>query len=418
MNVKLYLNEIVRLIDSRVPTEAVHKQLAPLAEQACLGLSMPQAGVGYLQWSLPGNDWKPFPQAVEEEKPVIALLYQQRKEQIMTANKQSPILEAALTIPAEDFIYFRRNGTDYDLALVAWGYRYPNQRPCTELNTWIKKASVQEVRTGFEWDGCLLENYLFYLDNFERKTSADGIFYIGVMPVGKEFTLRTVSGISFVLKVEQGKADYIFDLTQYAFVDITVRKDNEALKDCTCEVSFNGNRYQLVTDEAGTASQKIPLVCTPTGELLQPQPACQVTCQSERQKQAPCNDGDRLAFNFSFQTEEPEQTDPPKPTDTKEDPEQPEEKKPEEEQVPEPKFVELKLLDYGGYPLTDLNFTLVTKKKGEVPLKTDANGVCSVPQEWFTGKEKFKIKFSVSPEYQQTHDLHDVKNKKKYGKRQ
>ena len=135
MNVKLYLNEIVRLIDSRVSTEAVHKRLAPLAEQACLGLSMPQAGAGYLHWSLPGNDWKPFPQAAEEEKPVIALLYQQRKEQIMTANKQSPILEAALTIPAENFIYFRKNGTDYDLILVAWGYRYPNQRPCTELNT-------------------------------------------------------------------------------------------------------------------------------------------------------------------------------------------------------------------------------------------------------------------------------------------
>lgn len=419
MNVKLYLNEIVRLIDSRVSTEAVHKRLAPLAEQACLGLSMPQAGVGYLQWSLPGNDWKPFPQAAEEEKPVIALLYQQRKEQIMTANKQSPILEAALTIPAENFIYFRKNGTDYDLILVAWGYRYPNQRPCTELNTWIKKAPMQEVRTGFEWDGCLLENYLFYLDNFERKTSADGIFYIGVMPVGKEFTLRTVSGISFVLKVEQGKADYIFDLTQYAFVDISVRKDNEVLKDCPCEVSFNGNRYQLVTDGTGTALQRIPLVCTPAGELLQPQPACQVTCQSERQEQLPCSNGDRLAFNFSFQTEKPEepkkpeQTDPPKPTDTKEDPEPP-----EEEQAPEPKFVELKLLDYGGYPLMDLDFILVTKKKGEVPLRTDANGVCSVPQEWFTGKEKFKIKFSVSLEYQQTHDLHDVKNKKKYDKKQ
>ena len=214
MNVKVYLNEIVWLVDNRVSAHAIYKQLAPLANQIRLDLAMLQVGSGYLQWSLPGNDWKPFPQAAEEEKPIIALLYQQRKEQIMTANKQSPILEAALTIPAEDFIYFRRNGTDYDLALVAWGYRYPNQRPCTELNTWIKKASVQEVRTGFEWDGCLLENYLFYLDNFERKTSADGIFYIGVMPVGKEFTLRTVSGISFVLKVEQGKADYMFGLAQ------------------------------------------------------------------------------------------------------------------------------------------------------------------------------------------------------------
>lgn len=415
MNVKLYLNEIVRLIDSRVPTEAVHKQLAPLAEQACLGLSMPQAGVGYLQWSLPGNDWKPFPQAVEEEKPIIALLYQQRREQMMATNKQSPILEAALTIPAEDFIYFRKNGTDYDIALVAWGYRYPNQRPCKELNTWIEKASVQEVRTGFEWDGCLLKNCLFYLDNFERETSTDGIFYIGVIPVGKEFTLRTVSGTSFILKVEQGKANYIFDLTQYAFVDICVRKDNEALKDCPCEVSFNGNRYQLVTDGTGSASQRIPLVCTPTGELLLPQPVCQVTCQSERQEQSPCNDGDKLAFNFSFQTEKPEE--PGQPGDA--EPEKPEApKKPEEEKPEETTFVELQLLDYGGYPLADLDFTLVTKKKGEVSLRTNVNGVCSVPKEWFTGKEKFKIKFSVSPEYQQTHDLHDVKNKKKYGKKQ
>ncbi len=419
MNVKLYLNEIVRLIDDRVSTKAIYNQLAPLAEQASLTLTMPQAGAGYLQWPLPGNDWKPFPQATEEEKPVIAMLYQQRREQITATNKQSLVLKSVLTIPAEDFIYFRKNGTDYDIALVAWGYRYPNQRPCTELNTWIKKAPVQEVRTGFEWDGCLLENYPFYLDNFERKTSTDGIFYIGVMPVGKEFTLRTFFGTSFVLKVEQGKADYIFDLTQYAFVDITVRKDNEALKNCPCEVSFNGNRYQLVTDGLGTASQRIPLVCTPIGELLRPQPICQVMCQSEQQEQPPCNDGDRLAFNFFFQTVKPEepkkpkQTNPPKPTDTKEEPEPP-----EEERAPEPMFIELKLLDYGGYPLTDLDFTLVTKKKGEVPLKTDANGMCSVPQEWFTRKEKFKIKFSVSPKYQQTHDLHNVRNKKKYGKRQ
>lgn len=420
MNVKLYLNGIVRIIDNRVPIHAVHKQLAPLADQIRLCLPMPQAGSNYLQWSLPGNDWRPFSQAAEEEKKVIALLYQQRREQLMAVNKQSPILEAALTTPAEDFIYFRKNGTDYDLALVAWGYRYPNQRPCMELNTWIQKTSVQEVRIGFEWGGCLLENLPFYLDNFERKTAADGMFYVGVVPVGKEFTLRTVSGSTFVLVVEQGKADYVFDLTQHVFVDIAVRKDNEALKDCPCEVFFNGNRYQLVTDSVGTVSLKMPLVCTPLGELLQTQPACQVTCQSEQQEQTPCNDGDRLAFNFLFQTEQPKKPvypDSSKVDETK-DSKVPQEDTEEEELVPELQFVEIKLLDYGGYLLPDLDFTLVTKKKGEVPLRTDANGVCIVPQEWFTGKEKFRIKFTVSPEYQQKHDLHGIKNKKKYGKRQ
>lgn len=415
MNVKLYLNEIVRLIDNRVSVEAVYNQLAPLAEQARLGLPMPQAGAGYLQWSLPGNDWKPFSQASEAEKSVIARLYQQRKEQLTAAYKASPMMDAALTTPSADFIYFRKNGTDYDISLVAWGYRYPNQVPCKELDTWIKKEILQKVRIGFEWDGQLLANFPFYLDHFDRTTSADGWFDTKQpLPVGNEYTLNTTSGTAFILKVEQGKEDYVFDLTQYAFVDITVQKDSVALKDCTCEVLFNGNHYQLVTDEAGTASQRISLVCTPLGELVQPQSACQVTCQSEQKEQIPCNDGDRLVFNFFFQTEKPEDPDKPKPAD----PEKPEEENPEEEQDTTPQFVELKLLDYGGYPLAYLDFILVTKKKGEVSLKTDADGICNVPQEWFTGKEKFKIKFSVSPEYQQTHDLHDVKNKKKYGKRQ
>lgn len=419
MNVKLYLNEIVRLIDNRVPVKAVYNQLAPLAEQARLGLPMPQAGAGYLQWPLPGNDWRPFSQALEEEKPVIAKLYKQRKEQLTAAYKTSPMMDAALTTPSEDFIYFRKNETDYDISLVAWGYRYPNQTPCKELNTWIKKEILQNVRIGFEWDGQLLENFLFYLDHFDRKTSADGWFDIKQpLPVGNEYVLKITSGTTFILKVEHGKEDYIFDVTQYAFVDITVQKDNVSLKGCTCEVIFNDRHYQLMTDEAGTASQRIPLVCTPLGELEQPQPVCQVTCQSERKEKVPYNDGDRLAFRFFFQTEKPEEPDKPKPDSPVEtEPEKPEEENTEKEQDATPQFVELELLDYGGYPLVELDFILVTKKRGEVSLKTDANGICRVPQEWFTKKEKFKIKFSVSPEYQQIHDLHDVKSKKKYGKK-
>lgn len=419
MNVKLYLNEIVRLIDNRVPVKAVYNQLAPLAEQVKLRLPMPQAGAGYLQWSLPGNNWKPFSQAPEEEKTVIAKLYQQRKEQLKAAYKASPMMDAVLTTPSEDFIYFRKSGTDYDISLVAWGYRYPNQLPCKELNTWIKKEILQNVRIGFEWDGQLLENYLFYLDHFERKTSTDGWFDTKQpLPIGNEYVLKTSSGTVFILKVEQGKGDYIFDLTQYAFVDITVQKDNVALKGCVCNLLFNDRHYQFVTDETGSVSQKIPLVCTLLGELAQPQPTCQVTCQSERKEQVPCRDGDRLAFKFFVQTEKKIPGKPRPDSSVKIDPEMPKKEKSGKEQDVTPQFIELKLLDYGGYPLAELDFILVTKKKGEVTLKTDDNGICRVPQEWFTRKEKFKIRFSISSEYQQIHDLHDVKNKKKYGKKE
>lgn len=414
MNVKLHINKVIRLIDNCVPTELICKQLAPLTEQIRLKLPMPQTGAGYLQWSLPGNDWISFSQATEEQKPVIAKLYQQRREQMVIACKASPLIEATLTIPSEDFVYFRKNGVDYDISLVAWGYKYPYQVPCMELDTWIKKEISQKVCIGFKWDDQFLENYLFYLDNFDRRTSLDGLFYVDKpLPVGDEHAVKTASGVLFTLNVEQGKEEYIFDLTQYAFVDIAVQKDGVALKNCSCEVLFNDRQYQLVTDEVGTASLRLALVCTPLGELLQPQPVCQVMCQSERQEQVPSSDGDRLAFHFSFLFEKSKECETFKPSEEK-----PKTIIPPLEEQPETQFVEIKLLDYGGYPLPDLNFTLVTQKKGEVQLKTNADGICHIPQEWFTGKEKFQIKFNISPEYQQTHDLHDVKNKNKYGQRQ
>ena len=76
-------------------------------------------------------------------------------------------------------------------------------------------------------------------------------------------------------------------------------------------------------------------------------------------------------------------------------------------------MVKIRLLDYGGCPLPDLPFVLFTKKKGELKLRTDADGCCEVQQDWLTNNEKMRVKFEVTPEYRQTHDIHDGKTKKK-----
>ena len=74
-------------------------------------------------------------------------------------------------------------------------------------------------------------------------------------------------------------------------------------------------------------------------------------------------------------------------------------------------MVRFTLLDYGGVPLPDLPFTLTLKKKGALSLKTDANGQCLIPKEWFVNKEKMRVNFTVTPEYQASHDLHDKRKK-------
>lgn len=421
MNIKLRISEVVRLINNHVSMELVCKQLIPLAKQVKIGFPAPQIGAGYLQWSLQGDEWISFSEANAEQKAAVAQLYHERSECMMEILKASPLKEVVLTVPSEDFIYFRQNGLDYDISLVAWGYKYPNQSPCVELSTWINKMALQKVCIGFKWDDKLLADYDFNLANFKRKTSNDGLFYVdGLLPVGREYQVRTNSDILFTLKVDQGKEEYIFDLTQYIYVDITVQKDNAAMANCACEVNFNGIQHQLETNGAGCVSLKLPLVCTPVGELLQPQSFCQVICQSEVQEQTPSCDGERCLFAFSFHSEiiQPLQTELPTPPTLKPTPEltpipEPTPVSPISPLVkPEPKFVEIKLLDYGGNPMADLDFTLVTKRKGNVRLKTDSNGVCSISQEWFTKKEKFQVKVEISSEYQETHDLHDIKNTK------
>lgn len=402
MNIKLKISEVARLISIHIPMEQICKQLAPLAKQAKIDFPAPQAGAGYLQWSLQGNGWMTFSKVNAEQKAVVAQLYHERKESMLKILKTSPLKDVVFTVPSEDFIYFRENGSEYEISLIAWGYKFPNQPPCAELNTWINKSASQKVRIGFKWDDKFLTNYDFSLVNLKRMTSNDGLFYVdGLLPVGKEYQVKTNSDVLFTLKVEQGKEDYIFDLTQYAYVDITVQKDDAATANCACEVNFNGIRHQLETNEAGCASLKLALVCTPLGELLQPQPICQAIYQSETQERRPSSDGERLKFKFSFQPEikhyqKPIPQIPPMP------PSPPVVKS-------EANFVEVKLLDYSGSPMTDLDFTLVTKRKGCVRLKTDSNGICSIPQEWFTKKEKFQVKVEISPQYQETHNLHDVK---------
>ena len=76
-------------------------------------------------------------------------------------------------------------------------------------------------------------------------------------------------------------------------------------------------------------------------------------------------------------------------------------------------MVTIRLLDYGGYPLQQLPFVLKTKKKGKQQLTTDDQGECRVPKEWFTHKEKMRVSFTVTADYQASHPLHDEKEAKK-----
>jgi hypothetical protein len=482
MNIKLQLGNVRPLIDKRLSMEQISRELQPIADQAKLVFATRQIGVGNLQWSLPGSDWTPVPQGNEEEKATVAQIFSTRKALMQNALQGSPLKDAIFSVPSEDFVFFRRHGEEWEIALTAWGYKYLDKPATTDLDIFLTKNELQNVNVAFSWSGRTLPEYKFKLKQLPRVTSSDGFLHFDrPVPVGNSYSLETLAGQSFTLIVEKGKEDYVFDVTQYYHVNIQVSRDATPLHESTCEVQFNGDTQTLMTDVSGQIQIQMPLVCDAMGQPAIPQPPCIVTCEGENQQQVPSNEGCVLSFVFDFHTEKPVDkhvqvkievfrdatpvegqmseilfngqsqkvttndkgeafadivlaqdetgglTDPQPvceaicgeehqkqtPLDTMDSLlfrfELPKVK--EEEKEPEYVFVELK--DYGGVPLVDMPFVLTTKKKERMELRTDTDGKCKLPKEWFTPNEKMKIEFVVSPEYQETHDLHDPRNKKK-----
>ena len=408
MNVKLNINEIIPLLGKGVSMEKLASQLQSKASEAGLLLPAPQAGAGYLQWTLPGAGWIPFSKAPESDKPALAQEHQRRCDILRSALEGSPAKDAIVQVPSEEYIFFRPAGATWEMALVAWGYRFPDSPGCKGLETWIVRKAVQDVCIAFLWDGEKLPNCPFKLNGFPRQTDASGMFIPDQqLYVGSDFTVQAAGVPAVKMVVEAGKRDYFLDLTAFFDARVQVNLDGAPLPGATCILTFGDSHIHLNTDAQGQAFCRQALIPDSQGIPLPQQPSCQVRYGEETQRLVPTRKDDVLTFIFDLHS--PKKEEPPVPPVPPVPPmeEKPKEEDPEPEE--EPGEICITLLDYGGYPLPDMPFFLKTKR-GELELRTDANGCCMVSKALLTPKEKLSVRFTVTPDYQNQHDLHDTKS--------
>lgn len=409
MNVKTQIGEVIRVIDKTKHLDQIYNIVHPIALEDGIYFAEPQPGPGCVRWSLPGDNWKSLGALSEEEKKSFAAVYDARiqsfRSRISGLDKVSGTL---CGVPSIDFIYVRNRADKYEIALVAWGHKYPNRPVTDELSSSFIHQALQAVKIGFTWNGNPVPSFPFKLDTYPRSTSADGYFCSdGPLPVGSIYNLQTVSDRQIGnLVVEAGKEEYVFDLTSYITVSVRVTDDSKSVAGEQVVIQFGEDTFNLVTDDGGHCSVRIPLGIDMNGELIQPQPPCEAACRDKKQAKTPTNVPGILNFDFYFVADpvpvpEPNPEPNPEPTPLP-DPEQP--------PLPEPDVVKIQLLDYEGYPLPDMPFILQTKK-GDISLYTDSKGESLVPKESFIDREKIKVKFKVTKEYQRTHNIHANKRK-------
>ena len=394
MVVQQNVNSLYQVVSKTKPVEAWYKRIAPCGKSENVIFPDIQTGVGKLVWKWDGDGWQKFADASDAEKPLIAREFHKRKCQIQSSLKDAFLKDDIFITPDDkDFVFYRKTNSDvYEFAIAGWGFKFLNKPNGNEMDTWKNKNLRQDVNIAFTWDDKVLPEVDFGVNNLPRKTDKDGFFHVGVCDVGDILKIVRPDQVSEELKVSLGQAEYIYNLTKYFDVDISITKDGEPVSDGVCDVYFNKKSHQLTTGTNGRAQLRLPLVCNSAAELSEPQPPVKVSYLAESLDKTPTMENQTLMFEFNLVSPKPEPKPEPKPQHVQE-------------------FITFVVLDYGGYPLPDLDFVLTTKIKGEINLKTNSEGNCTVPKEWFTPSEKLNINFNLSKEYLAAHDIHDGKKR-------
>lgn len=420
MNIKLNVSAINRLLSENISLGQVYTKISPIAKSSGVRLAEYTTGAGYHQWSLPGNEWKPFSKLDDDTKAVAANEYLERKTTLLNALKGSELAEMVCSVPSDnEFVYFRQTESGLEIALVAWSFRFPDKPNGCELETWKKKIAAEDVNISFVWNKSKFQNFDFFLDNYARKTGSDGWFRVGgKIPIHKKFKLTLPNERSFGLTVTEGQNEYVYDLTEYFIADIRVEKDNQPISNTNCIVGFGQVQEILTTDDNGEAHIRIPLVPNTQGLIADKQPECAVCCNYQSKVLIPATGEQHLVFEFHFETPTPPEPEPPAPEPPVPEPPAPEPPAPEPDPTVPPAppseketLVSIRILDYEGFPVVELPVVLSTQIKSNIEVVTDKNGICQIPRSVIDPKGKVRVKFIVTPEYQEKYDIHYKKKK-------
>lgn len=148
-------------------------------------------GSGYIQWELPEEGWQALSESDPLKAAMVRKLLEERKSAV-AAILPSAIAKKVLTVPDDGYIWFKESDSGIVLIrMTAWGYRYPEKIGGIGADGYVPsqekmvEIAVKVTKGGQPYpDGTLL------LNGMVRHCSADGMFVIGVLPIGFQFDLE------------------------------------------------------------------------------------------------------------------------------------------------------------------------------------------------------------------------------------
>lgn len=207
------------------------------------------------------RQYKSFSSASPEEKELIAICLEDKKQAVLKKLHSLSYSSDLLTIPSTDQIFFYNDGMgNINVKLTQWGFKLPrNMDDIDVISALIAKPRTlvqSQVNVYIRYsDGLPAANEPFNLQLFGStvpfKTNEEGRFNLGRLINGKPFAISDAKGNEKTFTVDPSIELYEVELPLYTTYDITV--NNQEGTPCA---NFNllVNGQPMTTDEEGHLS--------------------------------------------------------------------------------------------------------------------------------------------------------------------
>lgn len=268
MDIKIRTNSIYKRIAKEVKSSEqlnnLFKDILTADENIFASIDF---GSGYYVWTLPsGYDWHKLSQAADKD--LVREALSQKKSRIqrkLAGMLDSGQMEAVFSVPSDDYIFYSQDETGgMKLCLVAWDYQLPAKTEVVDGGFRIPvPPPCQDVRLIFKEAGRPASFYRCVIKTIsnstaEKRADENGCMELNSLCVGYNCSIQSIDKTrDFSFVVEEGKNEYVFDVTENLHIEVAVTKDGTPAMGMPVRITYQGRESELFTNDEGLASLEV-----------------------------------------------------------------------------------------------------------------------------------------------------------------
>lgn len=265
--------KIKEVLQSEVHWQVPNLQAGPMANNRLKTLLEGDASyfakvyvtpAGYY-WSVADTQgWQPLGAVSDETQTQARLLLSTLLERAISRRPtEKARLESIFTVPNDDFLFVRNNGTDMELLITGWGFANFKRATAGPIIDPEKQTVREAVTISFVIDGRAIANREFkYMQGTRWSESCftdnNGLYDFGIPTIGHHFLLEDQkTGFQREFTVAEDTTHVDLDVTEYTTVRVNARRDGVDVHGESAMVNY-GYRSAEIQIFNGTGTVRFP----------------------------------------------------------------------------------------------------------------------------------------------------------------